>query len=152
MSESVTIKIPIPPSVNHAYKNAPYSTTNGWGERIVRQARVLTDEAQIWMNTAGMVARVAARREGWKIRESKVVLELEVVWPDRRRRDIHNLHKLIGDVLEGIVVTDDRYLLIRDVDFEVDARESGLWVRWYDKDVSEPGLRARGGKDDTRAV
>ena len=80
----ITFATPIPPSVNHAYLN---TKGGGW---------VLTTTAKLWINDAQCVAKVAKREQGWILSQgAKLVMELWAFWPDNRRRDVHNLHKLI---------------------------------------------------------
>jgi crossover junction endodeoxyribonuclease RusA len=102
----------IPPSVNHAYAN------NGKG------GRVLTAEAKNWIQEAKDQAEYAAIAHKWKCKGdgAKVIMELRAFWPDKHRRDIHNLHKLIADAFEGVLYKDDKMLLIRDMDFSVERK------------------------------
>lgn len=83
--------------------------------------RVPTKAAGEWCAAARDIAFTEALRTGWTCPQAeKVVVELTVYWPDRRRRDTHNLHKLLCDAIEGVAVDDDRWALVRDVDFDVD--------------------------------
>ena len=86
----------IPPSVNHCYKNF-----NVMG----RRNRVLTPLARAWKEEAYYIANALAHREGWRVPkpEEKIVLEVVAFWPDGRRRDMNNTHKLLCDALEGAV-------------------------------------------------
>jgi crossover junction endodeoxyribonuclease RusA len=73
------------------------------------------------MEEAGWTATEAARTYAWSFSMyEKLVMELRAYWPDQKRRDIHNLHKLIADAFEGILYHDDRWLLVRDMDFSID--------------------------------
>ena len=104
----------IPPSVNHCYKNF-----NVMG----RRNRVLTPNA-------------LAHRERWRVPEpeEKIVLEVVAFWPDGRRRDMNNTHKLLCDALEGALYLDDKMVLVRDMDFSVDRKRPRLEVCVYVKD------------------
>lgn len=103
------ITLPLPPSVNHYY------LTTRAGKRI------MTGEAKEWMDEARLLVRLAARDSGWTlVEQGKVIMGLWVYWPDRRRRDTHNLHKALADAPEGILYADDRQVLMRDMDFTVD--------------------------------
>lgn len=128
-AEPVRVRVTstIPPSVNHAYRRV----WMGRGEKRYL-ADKLTDEAEGWMEETAWKAVQAARRGGWRCTTGeKVVVELRVFWPDARRRDIHNLHKLVADSLEGVVYTDDRYALLRDMDFGIDRARPRLELTWY---------------------
>ena len=117
----------IPPSVNHCYKNF---TCMG------RQNRVLTPLARAGKQEADYVANALAHREGWRVPEpeEKIVLEVIAFWPDGRRRDMNNTHKLLCDALEGAVYLDDKMVLVRDMDFSVDRKRPRLEVCVYVKD------------------
>lgn len=52
--------------------------------------------------------------------DDKVVLRYWVYWPDRRRRDPANLLKVLLDALEGVLYADDRTVLPRAMDYQVD--------------------------------
>ena len=107
----ITFSTSIPPSVNHAYAN------NGKGGRVLKGA------AKEWIEDAGNIAKAAKREQGWIYSQGvKLVMELWAFWPNYRRRDIHNLHKLIADAFEGLLYEDDKWVLIRDMDFDVDRK------------------------------
>ena len=108
--KNVSLAVSIPPSVNHAYEN------NGRGGRILTQA------AKDWKEEAYYVALQAKNKAGWRIpgKAEKLILALWVFWPDKQKRDTHNLHKLIADAFEGVLYENDRQVLIRDMDFMVD--------------------------------
>ena len=127
MSEQVHVELPLPPSSNHCYVNALHHG---------RRQRVLTAAAKSWMASAAMLAKCACRRAGWKPVEDKVVVELRVAWPDHRKRDTSNLHKLLGDALEGVVYTNDRYALLRDMDYAVDRKRPRLDITFYVREES----------------
>ena len=117
----------IPPSVNHCYKNF-----NVMG----RRNRVLTPLARAWKEEAYYIANALAHREGWRVPEpeEKIVLEVVAFWPDGRRRDMNNTHKLFCDALEGALYLDDKMVLVRDMDFSVDRKRPRLEVCVYVKD------------------
>jgi crossover junction endodeoxyribonuclease RusA len=120
---AISFRVDLPPSVNHAYRRMKR------GSRITRE---LTPDAQAWKIEAGLVARLERGRRGFEIvADEKVVVELTAFYPDKRRRDIHNLHKLICDAFEGELYTDDRLVLVRDQDFTVDRDDPRLEVRVY---------------------
>lgn len=70
----------------------------------------------------------------WECLPRKTIVELRVWWPDKRKRDVHNLHKMLADCLEGFVTPDDKYMLIRDMDYAYDRQNPRVEVvaRPYD--------------------
>lgn len=115
----VKIILPLPPSVNKAYANV-----SAYG----RRGRKLTSIAQAWKDTAGYAAKIAARTHGWIIPEPdvKIIMQLWAWWPDNRKHDMNNLHKLTCDALEGIIYANDNMVLVRDMDFDIDRKRPRL--------------------------
>lgn len=86
-----------------------------------KYGRILTKQARAWKEYAGYIALQQKKEQGWEYSQNeKLIMELCVFWGDNRRRDTHNLHKLIADSFEGILYDDDKYLLMRDMDFDID--------------------------------
>lgn len=103
------LTLPVVPSVNHCYRN------------VAINRRIMTPRGRAWVQEAQLKAKLAARKQGWSFSQGeKLVMELTTYWPDKRRRDVHNQHKLLCDSLEGVLYKDDRWVLIRDIDFRVD--------------------------------
>lgn len=84
-----------------------------------------TDFAKYWMQDIGWRAKAAVRKQGWTYIDDarKIVMWLYVCWGDNIRRDMSNMHKILPDALQGIVYKDDRYLLVRDLDFNTSRSE-----------------------------
>lgn len=97
---------------------------------------MLTPLARAWKEEAYYVAVALAHRERWQVpaADKKVVLEVVAYWPDNRRRDMNNTHKLLCDALEGAVYLDDKMVLVRDMDFAVDKKRPRLEVCAYVKE------------------
>ena len=133
MSDKFRATLPIPPSSNHMYVRR-YKSYFKNGKKRKRLMNVLSDRAQEWMSKAGDEAYTAMQECGWSCRKpkQKVVVELRVCWPDKRKRDVHNLHKLLADVLEGKVYDNDQYALLRDMDFDYDKENARVEVTAYD--------------------
>lgn len=113
----MNLTLPLPPSVNHCYVNR--------GGR-----RMLSDAAYAWQDAARLIARRECSKQHWRLTDNKkVVVELWAYWPDKRRRDMNNLHKLTADALEGAIYVDDRWALMRDMDFAVDPKNPRLELR-----------------------
>lgn len=102
-------------------------------EWYIRAKMELRDD---YKRKKGDIANALAHREGWRIPEpeEKIVLEVVAFWPDGRRRDMNNTHKLLCDALEGAVYLDDKMVLVRDMDFFVDRKRPRLEVCVYVKD------------------
>lgn len=114
----------VAPSVNHMYRNF-----NNHGRRM----RVLSSDAETWSYAVSMLAKKEVRDTGWTMAKKgeKVVAEVEVYWPDRKRRDVENLGKLLWDSLEGIVYEDDSWILPRYMDFAVDRENPRIEIKCY---------------------
>lgn len=96
--------LPVPPSVNHCYGRTKFGVYK-------------TAEAKAWQQEAGYRAKA-----WWKSQpiDTKLVLNIWVWWPNKRRRDLDNICKLALDALTGIVWTDDHLVLPRFQDYAVD--------------------------------
>lgn len=104
------IILPLPPSVNASHRN------------VRTNLRIKTQAASDYIMEAGWKAKLWARETGWTIPEKghKVLMRTWTYWPDKRRRDTHNTIKILADALEGVLYTDDRYLLIQEQDYAID--------------------------------
>ena len=111
------IVLPLPPSVNAMYG------TGFDGHKY------LTEAAVVWKQEAILTLRTK-QRVHW--RGMKVVVECWVYWKDNRRRDIDNLCKCINDsIQESGVIDDDRWVLFRAMDWEVDRKRPRIELRIY---------------------
>ena len=68
------------------------------------------------MQDVGLLTSSAIREQGYKMEEEGVwlIVELKYYYPDLRRRDCHNMHKLVIDGLESLAFKDDRWVLVQD--------------------------------------
>ena len=127
------VTLTIPPSVNHCYVRRAKVYYKG-GVRKRRMMNVLSKDAERWMAEArdrNLAALQAAT--GWEVTDKKkIVVEMWVYWPDKRRRDAHNLLKLLADSLEGFVCVDDKMMLIRIMDFGYDKENPRVEVVAYE--------------------
>lgn len=126
-NQKLNMRLQLPPSINACYVNRKSAGQKG---------RALTEQAQNWKLVTGYGARMAARQQGWiePGPEKKIVLEVVAYWPDRRRRDMNNLHKLLCDALEGVLYPDDKMVLVRDMDFAIDQKCPRLEICIYPKE------------------
>lgn len=115
--------MPIVPSVNHCYTN------NRFGQRT------LTKKGREWKENTQRIAREEVIRQGWPFFvgdwDKKLILEITAFYPNKLRRDMSNMHKLLPDSLEKIVFNDDRWLLTRDINFFVDRANPRVEVVLY---------------------
>ena len=119
--QKVELVLPIPPSVNACYVNC---------RTFGRRGRMLTEVAKNWKLQAGYTAKAVAMASGWKFTPAgeKIVLEIYAYWPDRRKHDMNNLHKLLCDALEGVLYENDSAVLCRDMDYGVDTKYPRIQV------------------------
>ena len=99
--------------------------------------RILTTEASNWKLTAAWTAKAEINAQGWEMpgADEKIVLELYAYWPDYRRRDMNNCHKLLCDALESWLYLDDKMVLVRDMDFNIDQKKPRIEVYVYPKEA-----------------
>jgi len=108
--------LPLPPSINHMYANAYIKG---------RSIKVYTQQANAWRQQALYILRPRIKRTI----DEKVIIELYYYFPDARRRDTHNTLKILCDVLEEAgLVTDDRYLLPRVMNYEIDRQNPRIEI------------------------
>ncbi|USG65194.1 RusA family crossover junction endodeoxyribonuclease [Brevibacillus ruminantium] len=109
-----------PPTVNHVYRN------------VAINRRITTADGQKWRQNVQAIASRAIATQGWKMSsEEKLVGEVMIYWPTRRKRDVENVGKLLWDALEGIVYENDRWLLPRYMDFSVDKHNPRVEIKFY---------------------
>jgi crossover junction endodeoxyribonuclease RusA len=87
-----------------------------------RLVRVPSKSTKAWTTACVAACSDAINAAGWPTPcDCKVVVEYTIWWPDKRRRDASNLEKVLLDGLEaGGIVSDDKWILPRCVDFSVD--------------------------------
>lgn len=94
----ITLTLPMPPTANSAFTNMRGSN----GKR-----RVLTDEARAYKSTVHVLARTAARKQGWVYANERLELSLVLHFRNNQRRDIANCEKLLTDALAEVLGFDD---------------------------------------------
>ena len=67
-----------------------------------------------YMKDVMQIVTHAVEQQNYQIEEEGVwlIAELTFYFPDKRRRDCHNMHKLIMDSLECVAFVDDRWVLV----------------------------------------
>ncbi len=109
-----------PPTLNHVYRN------------VAVNRRITTRDGQRWVRDVQMLAQAAIRQQGWqKSTDEKLVAEVTIFWPTRRKRDVENVGKLLWDALEGVVYENDQWLLPRYMDFHVDKTNPRVEIKFY---------------------
>lgn len=92
MSGAITLKLPLPPSVNQAYRN------------VLGRGRVKTKAYRDWQADAHMLALLQS--QGQRI-EGPYAFHMLVERPDNRRRDLGNLEKLAHDLCVSVGLVED---------------------------------------------
>ena len=120
----------LPPSSNHIYVRRSKTYYKN-GKKRKRVMNVLSDRAKAWMDYALDAALTAQEECEWECLDEKVVVEMRVYWPDLRRRDAHNLTKLLCDALQGTVTVDDKFMLVRVMSIDLDREHPRVEVTAY---------------------
>jgi Holliday junction resolvase RusA-like endonuclease len=121
----MSLVLPMPPSVNGAYRNVP-----GVG-------RVKTRVYRDWATEAALLMKIQARGRI----DGPYAIHVEVDRPDKRRRDLSNLLKVLEDTIVAQGLVEDDSLCER------------IKMRWTEKIDGRPGpvrvwLIATTGDDD----
>ena len=92
MTQALSLVLPIPPSINMAYRNVP-----GVG-------RVKTRTYKDWATEAALLMKIQAKGRI----EGAYAIHVEIDRPDKRRRDLSNLLKVLEDTIvqQGLVEDD----------------------------------------------
>lgn len=101
--QKLKLTLPLAVSVNHLYS-------------FRRGKRFMTKKGLKYMQDVGLLTSSAIREQRYKVEEEGVwlIVELKYYFADLRRRDCHNMHKIIMDSLEQIAFKDDRWVLVQD--------------------------------------
>ena len=110
-------------SVNHLW----ITTRNG--------QKILTKKAKDWVAEAQEITTREVECQHWVPTASqKVVAEIWTYWKDLRRHDVHNGCKITFDAIEKLVYDDDKWVLPRYIDFEVDRENPRIEILLYLKE------------------
>lgn len=118
-NKSLTITLPVPPSVNALHSNA----RNG-GKRLTPKALTFIRDSRALIN-------LAVEEQKWDKQGKGVWLYVDMVYyfPDRKIRDASNCLKILLDVLEGIVYENDYTALPRIQSVEYDKANPRVELR-----------------------
>lgn len=113
------ITIPPVPSVNNLYFNC-------------HGRRAMTSQGRDYKTRLGALAIYERQKQSWPlVVGKKIVMELRVFWADRRRRDTDNIIKVIQDSFTGVLYDDDRWVLPRIMDWDLDITHPRVEVKIY---------------------
>lgn len=99
----------------------------------------LTTKASQYIKTAQDVTKRAMKEQGWKKEREGVwfVMDLYFYFPDKRIRDSHNCIKLLTDCLEGLLFTNDYFILPRIQYVALDRENPRLEVVYYPQEQED---------------
>lgn len=119
-NQELNVTLPLAVSVNHLYM-------------FKRGKRFMTKKGEEYMKKVMAITYNEIEKQGYKLEPPGVwlIVELTFYFPDKRRRDCHNMHKLVMDALECIAFEDDRWVLVRDMHVALDKENPRIEVRIY---------------------
>lgn len=119
-NQELTVILPPAISVNHLYL-------------FKRGKRFMSKKGMEYMQKASMLVEQAVNIQNYQLEEEGVwlVCELTFYFPDKRRRDCHNTHKVVLDALEHIAFKEDRWVLVRDMYVGLDKKNPRIEVKIY---------------------
>lgn len=123
-NQELNVIIPLAVSINHLYM-------------FRKGKKFMTNEGMKYMQNVMQIVTHAIESQNYKVEGEGVwlVCELTFYFPDKRRRDCHNMHKLIMDALECIAFVDDRWVLVRDMHVALDKENPRVEVKIYPEEV-----------------
>ena len=123
-NQELNVVIPLGVSVNHLYM-------------FKRGRRFMTKKGQDYMQKVMMIVDNTVKSQNYKLEEEGVwlVCELTYYFPDLRRRDCHNQHKVVMDALEHVAFKEDRWVLVRDMHVGLDRENPRIEVKLYPQPV-----------------
>src|SRR3972149_3737299 len=117
----IRLTLPLPPSVNHSH------ITTKSGKRIRSKDTIRF----MWI----VFDIINQKRDYHGVLKGKLIMDLWFYFPDKRRRDTHNCLKILLDSLEGIIYEDDKMVLPRIQDFQVDKKNPRVEIEIREKEV-----------------
>jgi len=108
---------PIPPSINQLYAT-------------FRGRRIVSRKGKEWKEGIRTLTAFEKDRQNWVYSiGKKLIMEIWIWWPDYRKRDADNILKIIQDAFTGILYDDDKWILPRIMDWEVDKNKPRVEVK-----------------------
>lgn len=123
-NQTLTLILSIPPSVNHMYIHR--------GNK-----KILTKIAKDFVQDAQNRCLAELKKSKWKKDNDNVwyIMDLYFYMPDKRIRDSHNCIKLLTDSLEGILFSNDFFVLPRIQYVTLDRTNPRLEILYYPQEV-----------------
>lgn len=123
-NQVITLILDIPPSVNHMYIHR--------GNK-----NILTKVAKEFVKETQNRCLEAVKKSKWKKDNPSVwyVMDLYFYMPDKRIRDSHNCIKILTDSLEGILFSNDYFVLPRIQYVTLDRKNPRLELIYYPQEV-----------------
>ena len=124
-NQVLTLTIKIPPSVNHMYIHK----RNG--------QKILTSTAKQYIKTIQDLCKKEIKKQNWKKDKESVwyVMDMYFYFQDKRKRDSHNCLKLLMDSLEGLLFTNDYFILPRIQYVTLDRENPRVEIIFYPQEV-----------------
>ena len=124
-NQVLTLTIKVPPSVNHMYIHK----RNG--------QKILTNAAKQYIKTIQDLCKKEIKNQNWKKDKESVwyVMDMYFYFQDKRKRDSHNCLKLLMDSLEGLLFTNDYFVLPRIQYVTLDRENPRVEIIFYPQEV-----------------
>ena len=124
-NQVLTLTIKVPPSVNHMYIHK----RNG--------QKILTNAAKQYIKTIQDLCKKEIKKQNWKKDKESVwyVMDMYFYFKDKRKRDSHNCLKLLMDSLEGLLFTNDYFVLPRIQYVTLDRENPRVEIIFYPQEV-----------------
>ena len=124
-NQVLTLTIKVPPSVNHMYIHKK----NG--------QKILTNTAKQYIKTIQDLCKKEIKKQNWKKDKESVwyVMDMYFYFQDKRKRDSHNCLKLLMDSLEGLLFTNDYFVLPRIQYVTLDRENPRVEIIFYPQEV-----------------
>lgn len=124
-NQVLTLTIKVPPSVNHMYIHK----RNG--------QKILTSTAKQYIKTIQDLCKKEIKKQNWKKDKESVwyVMDMYFYFQDKRKRDSHNCLKLLMDSLEGLLFTNDYFVLPRIQYVTLDRENPRVEIIFYPQEV-----------------
>lgn len=124
-NQVLTLTIKVPPSVNHMYIHK----RNG--------QKILTNAAKQYIKTIQDLCKKEIKKQNWKKDKESVwyVMDMYFYFQDKRKRDSHNCLKLLMDSLEGLLFTNDYFVLPRIQYVTLDRENPRVEIIFYPQEV-----------------
>lgn len=115
----INITLPPVPSINHLYFNC-------------HGRRAMTSQGKKWKIATGMLALSEREIQEWDFsKDEKLIMEFRIFWVDKRRRDADNIVKIIQDSFTNILYEDDRWVLPRVLNWNVDKANPRVEIKLF---------------------